>query len=335
MNMPPEPNPSTDLAARQIVVSRTVAAPAASVFRAFVEPEHVVHWWGPFGFRNTSHAMEVKPGGLWRLTMHGPDGTDYPNLSRFVDVVPGKRLAFSHGSGRAGEPEFHVDISFVEANGRTLVTLSQTHPSAAQAQEIGKYAIEGGHQTLARLAAYVAAMRESVPANVLEGVSADTQADFVLTRELAAPRELVFRALTEPEHLDKWFGPPGMRNHVVSSDLRPGGQLRYGMKAPAGESFGRAVYREIDPPRRLAHVVSFTDERFEPVRHPASKTWPLEVLGIAALDELGGKTVLFSRSIPVHASDADVATFRAGHASMAAGWKGAYDLLDQYLATVR
>ena len=334
MHMLADPSHATDLSARQIVISRTVAAPAPLVFRAFVEPEHVIHWWGPFGFRNTSHAMDVRPGGLWRLTMHGPDGTDYPNLSRFVAVVPGQRLAFSHGSGRAGEPEFDMEITFSEANRRTRVTLCQTHPTAAQAEEIGTYAIAGGNQTLTRLAGYLAAMRESAPAEVLEGATADTQADFVLTREFAAPRTLLFRAMTEPEHLAKWFGPPGVRNRVVSSDLRPGGQLRYAIRSPAGEAFGRAVYREIAAPARFAHVVSFTDKKFAPVRHPGNDTWPLEVLGIATLTEHAGKTVLFSRSLPINATDTDVATFRAGHASMVQGWQGTYDQLDQYLKTM-
>jgi uncharacterized protein YndB with AHSA1/START domain len=335
MNILVAPSHATDLSARQIVISRKVSAPAELVFRAFTEPEHVFHWWGPFGFRNTSHAMDVRPGGLWRLTMHGPDGTDYPNLSRFTEVVPGKRLAFSHGSGRAGEPEFDVEITFVESDGRTRVTLCQTHPTAAQAEEIGKYAVEGGNQTLTRLAGYLAAMRESVPPSVLEGVTADTQADFVLTREFAAPRELLFHALTEPEHLCRWFGPPGVRTRIVSSDLRRGGQLRYAMQLPSGETFGRAVYRDIEAPARLANVVSFTDKKFAPVRHPLSHTWPLEVLGIAALTEHDGKTVLFSRSIPIHASDADVATFREDHAGMVQGWKGAYDQLDEYLHSTR
>jgi uncharacterized protein YndB with AHSA1/START domain len=335
MNMLVAPTQATNLSARQIVVSRTVPAPPHLVFRAFTEPEHVVHWWGPFGFRNTNHVMEVQPGGLWRLTMHGPDGTDYPNLSRFTAVVPGKRLAFYHGSGRAGEPEFDVEITFDESGSRTRVTLCQTHPTAAQAEEIGKYAITGGNQAMSRLAGYLAAMRESVPAAVLEGATADTSADFVLTRVFSAKRDELFRALVLPERLGKWFGPPGMPTRIVASDLRPGGQLRYAIESPTGEAFGRAVYREIEPPARLAHVVSFTDENFEPVRHPASDSWPLEVLGIVTLTELDGKTVLMSRSIPIHASATDVDTFRKGHASMVQGWKGAYDQLDAYFQSMR
>jgi uncharacterized protein YndB with AHSA1/START domain len=321
--------PLPALSQRQIVLSRVVEAPADVVFRAFTDPDHVVHWWGPFGFTNTIHEMDIRPGGIWRLTMHGPDGTDYPNLSQFTDVTPGRRLAFSHGSGRAADPSFDAEITFAQEAGGTHVTLCQTHPTAEQAREIGKYAIEGGHQTLTRLAGYVGTMRESIPAAVLEGATSASEADFVITRVLPAKREAVFRALTEPLQMEKWFGPPAATVHVVASDLRPGGQLRYAMPP---NSYGRFVYREVTAPKRLAYVVSFADESFQPVRHPMSNTWPLEVLAIATLTELDGKTVLFSRSLPIHASDTDVRTFRAGHAGMVQGWKGAYDRFDQYLA---
>ncbi|EMO29454.1 toxin-antitoxin system, toxin component domain protein [Leptospira interrogans serovar Bataviae str. HAI135] len=49
----------------------------------WTEPEHVIHWWGPKGFTNTFETMDVRPGGIWKFIMHGPDGTDYPNLIVF------------------------------------------------------------------------------------------------------------------------------------------------------------------------------------------------------------------------------------------------------------
>ena len=81
---------------REIITTRHVDAPRDLVFRAFTEPEHVIHWWGPFGFRNTIHEMAVKPGGVWRFTMLGPDGTDYPNEIRYRDVVIPERLTYRH-----------------------------------------------------------------------------------------------------------------------------------------------------------------------------------------------------------------------------------------------
>src|SRR4051794_34340238 len=64
---------------REIVATRIFEAPRELVFTMWTDREHVAKWWGPRGFTNTIHEMDVRPGGTWRFVMHGPDGTDYPN----------------------------------------------------------------------------------------------------------------------------------------------------------------------------------------------------------------------------------------------------------------
>src|SRR5262245_36352617 len=64
---------------REIVITRLINAHRALVFEAWITPEYVAKWWGPNGFTNTIHEMDVRPGGVWRFTMHGPAGVDYPN----------------------------------------------------------------------------------------------------------------------------------------------------------------------------------------------------------------------------------------------------------------
>lgn len=328
---------------RQISISRLLDAPRALVFRVFTEPQHIALWWGPFGFRNSIHEMNVKVGGVSRFTMHGAAGgvgptsepTDYPNEMRYLEVVPNERLVFTHGSGEPGDEGFHVTITFADEGTQTRVVLTQTHASEARATEVKKYAIEGGKQTFTKLAGYLAATRDALLPSVLEGADPSAEdADFILTRVFQAPRALVFAAMTQPEHLAKWFGPAGVEMRIVKSDLRVGGALHYAMKMGANESFGRTVYRELQAPERLAYVVSFTDANFEPVRHPLSATWPLEVLGVASFVELDGQTLMTMRSIPIHASAEDRATFRGGHAGMVQGWKGSHDQLAAYLARV-
>lgn len=326
---PGAPAPRTD---RELVVGCVVDAPREVVFRAFTEAEHVRHWWGPFGFTNTFHEHEPRTGGRWRFTMHGPDGTDYPNLIEFDAVQAPARLAFRHGSGVPGEPTHEVEISLELHPRGTRVTLRQTHESAARAAEVAKYALEGGAQTMTRLRGYVASMRERASAEVLEGVLPGTEEDdFVVLRAFEAPREQMFRVLTEPAHLEKWFGPAGMGLRVIQSELRPGGWMRYAMKPGPDEMYGRFVYRLVLAPERLAYVVSFTDAAGEPTRHPLSATWPLEVLAIATLTEHQGKTLLCARSIPIRAEGEERRTFRQGHGGMTQGFRGTYDQLDQYL----
>ena len=69
---------------REIVSTRTFAAPRERVFEAFSDPTQLARWWGPKGFTNTIHEFDLRPGGMWRLVMHAPNGADYANESRFA-----------------------------------------------------------------------------------------------------------------------------------------------------------------------------------------------------------------------------------------------------------
>jgi uncharacterized protein YndB with AHSA1/START domain len=145
---------------REIRIERRVAAPRALVWKAFTQAGHIAPWWGPDGFRTTIQHMDVRPGGEWRFVMHGPDGTDYPNHVRYLEVSEPERLMYLHGDGSGdAQREFHVTLSF-EADGpaHTQVVLRSRFASAEArdyvVREVG--AIEGGRQTLARLDAYLA-----------------------------------------------------------------------------------------------------------------------------------------------------------------------------------
>ncbi|MEI9810777.1 MAG: SRPBCC domain-containing protein [Bacteroidota bacterium] len=71
-------------------------APVELVWEVWTNPEHIANWWGPKGFTNTIHIMDVAEGGEWRLTMHGPDGKNYPNKSIFLEIVQDKKIVFRH-----------------------------------------------------------------------------------------------------------------------------------------------------------------------------------------------------------------------------------------------
>lgn len=141
----------------EIITSRLVDAPRELVWRMYTEAEHVAQWWGPNGFTNTIHAMDVRPGGAWRLTMHGPDGTDYENESVYTEVVPPERLVFDHLGGH----RFLMTITFEDREGKTLVTMRHTFDSAeVRTRVVERFgAVEGARETLARLAAYTEARR--------------------------------------------------------------------------------------------------------------------------------------------------------------------------------
>lgn len=82
--------------AREIVTTRLFDAPRERVFAAWSSAAHLEKWWGPRGFTTTTHAFEFRVGGQWRLTMHGPDGTDYPNRLVYEEIVPFARIVYAH-----------------------------------------------------------------------------------------------------------------------------------------------------------------------------------------------------------------------------------------------
>ncbi len=73
-----------------------------------------------------------------------------------------------------------------------------------------------------------------------------------ITRVIAAPRERVFRAWTDPIELAKWWGPKGMTVPLCELDARPGGAIHTVMRSADGENYTmKGVYREITPPERI------------------------------------------------------------------------------------
>jgi uncharacterized protein YndB with AHSA1/START domain len=157
--------------------------------------------------------------------------------------------------------------------------------------------------------------------------------EFVITRVFDAPRDLVWKAFTEPQRMKEWWGPKGVTITKSEMDLRPGGSYHYAMRTPDGNTmWGKFVYREITPPSRMVFVNSFSDEAGGVTRHPMAPTWPLEMLSTFSFEEEDGKTRFTVRWSPLNASAEERATFAAGHASMQQGWGGTLDKLAAYLA---
>jgi uncharacterized protein YndB with AHSA1/START domain len=84
------------------VLTRTFDAPRELVFNAWTDPKQITQWWRLTGFTTTTHEMDVKPGGVWRFVMHGPDGTDYKNKIVFIEVV--RPSAWSTGMPATRKP---------------------------------------------------------------------------------------------------------------------------------------------------------------------------------------------------------------------------------------
>jgi len=145
---------------REIIISRLINAPRELVFEAWTEKEHLEKWWGPNGFTTTSSEFDFRPGGVWFHTMHGPDGTDFPNEVYYEKIVKPECIEYEHGGGDeegVNDAAFHVTVTFEEEDGKTRVTMKSLFRTAKQLNHVvEKYgAIEGGKQHLANLEEYV------------------------------------------------------------------------------------------------------------------------------------------------------------------------------------
>jgi uncharacterized protein YndB with AHSA1/START domain len=160
--------------------------------------------------------------------------------------------------------------------------------------------------------------------------------EFVISRVFDAPRDLVWKAWTEPDRLLKWWGPRDFDILSAKVDLRVGGIFLYHLRSPDGlEIWGKFVYREITQPGKLVYINSFSDPAGGTTRAPFFEgKWPLEILSTVTLAKEGSKTRVEIRWIPYSASEIERKTFEDGAGSMQQGWTGTLDNLTEYLAAL-
>jgi uncharacterized protein YndB with AHSA1/START domain len=156
-----------DSDARSIIGVREFDAPRELVFSAWTSAEHLAQWWGPVGFSTTTMSFDMRPGGIWRFVMHGPDGRDYQNRVTFEEIMPPERIVYRHGGGDDDvEPvQFKQTVIFEDIGGRTRITWRSDFPSAAERTRVIKeyHADTGLMQTMTRLGEYVRRNRQDLP----------------------------------------------------------------------------------------------------------------------------------------------------------------------------
>jgi len=232
---------------RSIVLRRLVDAPRELVWDAWTDPKRLAQWFGPNGIRTTTRSMTVKPGGSWDFDMLAPDGKLYPNYHAYREVVRPERLAMDVGSTPGGPVEFRSVVTFQDVGGRTLITMTSVFPTAAALKAVCERvnAVEGGRQTLARLAEHLG----KTPVFQLE-----------IERVVGAPPARVWEAWTNPDQMAKWFAPKPFQLIVNKLDFRPGGRFEMAMRGPDGNDFPfSGVYRIIEAPSRLCWSGEFSE----------------------------------------------------------------------------
>ena len=135
------------------------------MFEAWTDPNQLKLWWGPKGFSNTFHVCEMKPGGEWRYTMHGPDGRNFENEVRFVEIAVPERIILDHISA----PRFRLTVLFEELGNRTKITFRQLFESPSVYTQVKQRAVPGNEDNMDRLASFIAEKKRAATNNARTG----------------------------------------------------------------------------------------------------------------------------------------------------------------------
>ncbi len=318
----------------EIRIIRIYDAPVKAVWDAWTDPAQAAKWWGPRGFTITTHSKDLRAGGHWDYTMHGPDGKDWPNYATYHEVEKYAKLTYGHGAAGAGKPPlFEVTALFSEVKGKgagpgaagtakTRLEMTMTLPTPEAAEETRKFVKKvGGDSTWDRLGEYLAK------------TSSDREI-FVINRAFDAPIDVTFDAWTKPELLAQWMGPAGSEMKFLKADLRSGGSSFYVMTMGNVKMYGKTQYIEVRRPDRLVYTQQFADENGKTSRHPMAPTWPESMLTTVTFAEEGaGRTrVTVQWEVQGKAAPEEMETFIKGRAGMTQGWTGSFDKLEEFLA---
>lgn len=146
---------------RTIMSTRVFDAPRSMLYEAFADPKQVVEWWGPHGFSTTVIEMDLRPGGRWRIVMHGPDGANYPNDMTFTDVVPNERIELDLVGGREGAAPVYMHKTITwqdEGRGTRLTLRNQFGSRDLRDENVRAYgSVQGARDLFERLTKFLAA----------------------------------------------------------------------------------------------------------------------------------------------------------------------------------
>ncbi len=301
---------------KEIIASRTLNAPRDLVIEMLSTPAHLTRWWGPVGFTTTTHEMDFREGGQWRFTMHGPDGTDWPNLIQYKSITP-DQIEYDHGDFE--KVHFHVIIELTDEGEKTRMDFNLILPTAEARQQVVEEhgAVEGLASTINRLEIL---LFETIPGE-----------SFKIERTFDAPLALVWECWAKEDHFAKWWGPTGCELSVRAFDFKPGGSFHYSIETPHGQMVAKFVYHEVEPLHRLVFVSSFSNDDAQVVRAPFSDLFPKQIVNILTFHEEAGKTLIRLEGTPLNVSEAELDFYKAMFESMKGGFGGTFDKLEAHL----
>ena len=307
--------------ANEIALTRLYDAPVQAVWDAWTIPEQVAQWWGPRGFTITTHSKDLRAGGTWRYTMHGPDGVDYPNVTTYLVVEPHRMLVYDHGATDDRPPLFRVTVTFSEQHGQTRMDMIFALATPEAARATAKFIRQvGGNATWDRLAEHLARAH------------AGTQC-FVINRTFDAPIARVFEMWATPEHLARWLAPVGTTMRFLRPEIAPGKSTFFVIEGEHGTMHVRADYLIVEAPHRIVYTQQFVDEREQLAPAPGASAWPPTLRNTVLFAEESPDQTRVTVMTEPHgeATAAEVEAFVHERSGMTLGWTGSFDALETLL----
>ncbi|HEX3797691.1 MAG TPA: SRPBCC domain-containing protein [Verrucomicrobiae bacterium] len=279
---------SEQLAATPIVIERTFDAPVATVWKAITDLDEMRQWYFP-----SIPAFKAEVGFETQVNV-SHNGEIYPHLWKVTEVKPGKKISYSWRYGGA-EGDSLVSFELFDEGGKTRLKLTHSGLETFKPEANPKYARKnffGGWSYLVGICLD----------DFLQRNTPMPDRDFIISREFDAPRELVWKAWTDPKHMAQWWGPHQFTNPVCQMDVRPGGEYRIVMRAPDGTEYpGKGIFHEVVKPERL--VMTMDHSELPPAWHDLvnperDKTKPPQLDSVMTItfESIGGKTKLTVRS---------------------------------------
>ncbi len=308
----------------ELKIIRIYDAALKIVWDAWTDPEQAAHWWGPRGFTITTHSKDLRSGGSWHYTMHGPDGVNYPNMTHYLEVEKYSRLVYDHGGYEDRPPLFRVTVIFSELKGKTKMDMTMSLPTPEAAEETRQFIKKaGGNATWDRLAEYLSK-------------KSTNKEQFVINRTFDSDIKTIFEMWTNPKHFAHWMGPTGSSLQFLRSDIKPGGSTFYSMSGEGFKMYGNTNYLEIEKPNRIVYTQQFCDENEKISRHPMAPTWPETMLTVVTFEEESLHKTRITLTWEPHgsATKEEIAAFVNERSGMTQGWTGSFDKLEQYLEKI-
>ncbi|MCK9278069.1 MAG: SRPBCC domain-containing protein [Methanoculleus sp.] len=284
----------------RLFIQRIFAASRELVWKAWIDPELIAQWWGPRGFTAPVIRVELREGGRYLFNMRSPEGQDFWSTGVYREIVPMERLVFTDSFsdaegnvvpastyGMSGDwpRELLATVTFEEHGGGTKMTLREAGIPAGETLDMAE---AGWNESLDKLAEVLGGAAKT------HLTAEPGKQEIVITRIFDAPRDLVFKAYTDPERVPRWWGPRSYTTTVDTMDVRPGGIWRYLQRDAGGNDYAfHGVYHEVAPPGRLIYTFEFEGV-------PGHVT-----LETVTLEDLNGRTMVTDRTIFQSVEDRD------------------------------